>query len=1249
MFFTSSELKKYTKLEVDTSTLESNCMKCKLDQGCKNPRIEVSGMGEKGILIITNTPSSSDTRYNSVLSGEDGDYLKKELLKHDIVLNRDCYKISAIRCFTTEVVKKQKTTMCSPYIHKLIYELKPKLVLVLGGMGIWSLFPDFGDKDPWQRWRGLMVRDYKFQTHIFTASSPEFIVERENDIHRRLLFERDLKSCFDQFKDLPSADVEPEYEKRVTKLTDFKQVIDKLTYIKNEVDKLYFDYETTGLVPFIKGHKTASIGFAYNSKEAFALPLEFNNYWTSKELQQIKELWVDILKDRKIKKLSHNSFEDLWSFGMFGVRTYTYWDTLLGAHLLDNRSNFCGLKFQTMINFGIRPYDEHMSKYLKSKNSPFNTIEKAPLHDLLIYNGLDCLFGMKLYEKQKSIMLRTSRLLDAMRFFMRGIHSMVTLQINGIKLKDGYYDGIEKELDDIVEEKMRVLLQRPEAIEFKKRYGRELDVNKNADLGKVLYDILNLPKVYTDKGNLKTDKATTANFKADFINTLNDKNKYGNIKSKYIGQIKRSVVNGKLHPSFNLHVPVSYRSSASAPSWQNFPKRDKEVKRYIRNGVVPRYNRVLSEIDFSGAEVCVSAAYHQDPTFINYLVDPTTDMHRDCFSMDTKILTEGGFKFYSEIQEGDKVGQFNPETDKIEYVVPTARIYKDYSGDMCYLRSNYIDTLTTPNHRMYLKKLNEEYAIVKAKDIVKMSYYARTGADLSEVQESGDFYFPPVYGTGYNSTKKYHDEFTIKSDDMFELLGYLITDGHFKYHKQVAYRISLSQIKEPHRTKMKSCIDRIKSYTNFKFHEEKNKWSMSNKSFCSWLISNFTDNKIDRRIPDFIKNAPTRQLKLFFDGCMLGDGLTQGSRYSSNFYTPSRNMVEDFQFISMRLGYSTRFVKCPLKGGRTVQVYNISIKFKDECHVKGREEYYGTEHYEGKVFCFTVPTGLLVTQRNNKISVQGNCAIDIYQLDNNELTHPNMTKEEKSRAGELRQSVKGFFVFAQLYGDWYGSCAESIWYQNVAKEGLVLPDGTPLRDHMASKGIKTLEDLTEVCKVAEDIMWNERFPVYTQWKHDTTQFYRKHGYIENKQGFRFTGYMDWKQCCNFPIQSSSFHLLLHVIRKIDDYLVQKKMKTKLVGQIHDSIIADIYLPELDEYLYIANKFISQLKADHPWLVVPVEMDAEISLPSRYGGCFTNLYEVPSSGIGNINLTEVYKSALKEKKISQIDVFKITSQVKSFDK
>ena len=612
-----------------------------------------------------------------------------------------------------------------------------------------------------------------------------------------------------------------------------------------------------------------------------------------------------------------------------------------------------------------------------------------------------------------------------------------------------------------------------------------------------------------------------------------------------------------------------------------------------------------------------NCTYHKDKNFYNYLVDKTTDMHRDCYDMKTKILTKSGFKLYHEIKENEKIGQYNPDTNRIEFVLPTDRIYHDYNGDMYHIKNKHFDTCTTKKHRMYLRKKDEDYSIIEAKDIKTIRYYSKVTADISNPTYVHDFHFDAVYGTGVNFTKKYHDKFTIKSNDMFELLGYLITDGHFKYHKQGAYRINLSQIKEPHRSKIKSCIDRIKSYTDFNFHEEKDKWSMSNKELCSWLCNKFGINKINRKLPEFIKYAPIEQLRIFFEACMVGDGTWYKSKTSGKFHLISKQLIDDFQFICMRLGYASSLYEVELKGNRTTQVYGINIRQMNESLLIIRDQL-SIEKYSGKVFCFTVPSGILVTQRNNKISIQGNCATDLLQLPHDMLDNPKYTLDQKKLAKKIRFFAKNNWTFAQFYGDWFGSCAPMFW-ESVIESGLKLPNGMTCKEWLETKGIYELGEVTkngptegsfmEHCASVEDKMWNERFPEYTAWKKKIVKEYQNTGFIENHFGFRFTGYMNKNQCTNFPIQSASFHLLVYTLIEVQKFIDSNKLKTKIIGQIHDSIISNVPQKEIKFYHAGVNKIVKGLQNVFDWLIVPMEIEAEISKLREDGGNFTQMQEV----------------------------------------
>ncbi len=70
------------------------------------------------------------------------------------------------------------------------------------------------------------------------------------------------------------------------------------------------------------------------------------------------------------------------------------------------------------------------------------------------------------------------------------------------------------------------------------------------------------------------------------------------------------------------------------------------------------------------------------------------------------------------------------------------------------------------------------------------------------------------------------------------------------------------------------------------------------------------------------------------------------------------------------------------------------------------------------------------------------------------------------------------------------------------------------------------------------------------------------------------------------------------------------MKTKVIGQIHDSLIAHIYGPEFKEYRRIVQTVIKSLPKKFPWLIIPIEIELEISKLGKCGGNFANMYEVP---------------------------------------
>jgi len=560
-FFTSTEIAKKAKKKIDVANLEPDCLKCQLYKQCKTPKMKVSGEGRKKILIISDSPNYEEDDYGIQLIGDEGKLLKENFKKIKLSLNKDCWKINAVNCRTPNAKKPshKEIKCCFPYVQKAILELRPKLILLLGDIAITSVFGEEFSNRKIDRWRAYEIPDEKFKCFVMSLYHPSYLLKRDKDANLKSVFKRDVKRISHCLK--RTYEKQTDYESYVTILKDFNAVKSVLKRIIKRKSKIAFDYETTGLKPYRDGHKISTIGIAVSAKKAFAFPFNYKSYWTKEEFSQIYKLWKTIILDKKIKKIIHNSkFEDAWSAIRAGGRIKNiHWDTMMSQHILDNRRASIGLKFQTFVRYGVRPYDNVIKPFLKSKNGEFNTIEKAPFKELLIYNGLDCIFCWMLYKDQTSYLPRMKNMFKAYKFFMRGLSTMGTIQFGGINVDMKYYKETNKKLKKDIRNLQHNLITGREGTKFKEKFGRDIKITSNQDLGKLFYEILGKNPIYTDAGNYKTDKPTLEKLNLPFIDKLLKMKRLEKAKGTYLAQFAREAYKGVMHPFFDLHIPVSYR------------------------------------------------------------------------------------------------------------------------------------------------------------------------------------------------------------------------------------------------------------------------------------------------------------------------------------------------------------------------------------------------------------------------------------------------------------------------------------------------------------------------------------------------------------------------------------------------------------------------------------------------------------------------------------------------------------------
>jgi DNA polymerase-1 len=209
------------------------------------------------------------------------------------------------------------------------------------------------------------------------------------------------------------------------------------------------------------------------------------------------------------------------------------------------------------------------------------------------------------------------------------------------------------------------------------------------------------------------------------------------------------------------------------------------------------------------------------------------------------------------------------------------------------------------------------------------------------------------------------------------------------------------------------------------------------------------------------------------------------------------------------------------------------------------------------------------------------------------------TKDQVNKL--TRYFSKNQFVFPEFYGSYYIDCARNIW--EMIKRHHLEVEGTPLYRWLEQRGIYKLGacdpkktprkgTFEHHIKEVEEQFW-QVFNVYASWKKRWYKQYLREGQFATLFGFLIQGIMKRNEAINYPIQSTAFHCLLWSLIQLEKSLRMRKMRTKIIGQIHDSIVADVPVNELDDYLVLASSIMTErIRKERDWLIVPLEVEAE---------------------------------------------------------
>lgn len=365
--------------------------------------------------------------------------------------------------------------------------------------------------------------------------------------------------------------------------------------------------------------------------------------------------------------------------------------------------------------------------------------------------------------------------------------------------------------------------------------------------------------------------------------------------------------------------------------------------------------------------------------------------HPSCQLANTKILTEKGWKFITDVKVGENILTVNE--DKIIEIKPIKRVISEpYKGKLIHLKGKLIDIKVTPNHKFPIVDRNKKWkGFYTAQEIFDgsipdMSHcsFFKNGEWIGD--NDSEFIINPLTEDEIsiipnNSLKeKYKQELHIPMEVWMKFMGIYLSEGcsHYKREHRGGY-VGIFQKKQ-------EIADEIEEMLNEFPLEYKKIYTKSGCTIFSIYdmrlakyLSQFGDC-YSKYVPFEIKKQSKEMLRIFYDWFVMGDGRKRGAnKYNyttDDVFSASQQLIMDLNEIQLKIGYCGSYHEEDRHKDRYID--NRVIK-SDNCHNMyfslkclnkhislNKESLKVTEEdYDGKVYCVEVENHTFYTMCNN--------------------------------------------------------------------------------------------------------------------------------------------------------------------------------------------------------------------------------------------------------------------------------------------
>lgn len=452
------------------------------------------------------------------------------------------------------------------------------------------------------------------------------------EIFRRLEFHTLLDKLPETESKEESASAAERKARMQYSVIDSQEALNELAEELSKAQALAVDTETTGTDP--RYASLVGISLSTEQGKGWYIPVGHEGRRYQLPLSDVLDKLNPILKDSRITKIAHNAKYDMTVLTRHGFTFNNIdFDTMIAAHLIGEKA--LGLK-----ELAFKKLGEEMTpiSHLIGTGARQISMAKVDIDKAAEYACADADMTFRLHpilEKE----LRTGLVWQLFnRVEMPLVPVLYRMERNGISLDTEFLREMSKQL-----------AQEMASIEGEiySWVGHKFNINSPQQLGRVLFEELNLPPARKTKSGYSTDVSVLETIRDahPVVKYVIDYRQLFKLKSTYVDTLPELVdpETGRIHTNFNQTATATGRLSSSEPNLQNIPVRSDLGGRIRQAFIAPDEDHLLLSADYSQIELRIMAHLSQELNLLQAFAndeDIHTTTAAQVFGIDKSAVTQ---------------------------------------------------------------------------------------------------------------------------------------------------------------------------------------------------------------------------------------------------------------------------------------------------------------------------------------------------------------------------------------------------------------------------------------------------------------------------------------------------------------------------------------------------------------------------------------------------------------------------------